>query len=62
MKTKTIKKPVRLRQLDFECEIGERVFWTNLQKERFEGIILAIDEYSVALLQMDNGEKVMVQC
>lgn len=48
--------------LDYACNIGERVMWTNLKKEVFEGVLVKMDEDCLATVRLDNGDEIEVQC
>lgn len=48
--------------LDYACNIGERVKWTNIKKEEFEGILIKMDENCLATVRLDNGNEIKVQC
>ena len=54
-------KKRHLRQLDYMCFVGERVFWTNILNERFEGVIQKI-ENDIATLKLDNESIVEIEC
>jgi hypothetical protein len=56
---KTSKK---IPYIDYMCEIGERVFWLNLTNERFEGVIVAWLEDSRAVVKLDDGTIIEIQC
>lgn len=48
--------------LDYACTIGERVQWTNIKRELFEGVLVNMDENSLATVRLDNGNEIKVQC
>ena len=48
--------------LDYACNIGERVKWTNLRKEQFEGVLISMNEDCLATVRLDNGDEIKVQC
>lgn len=48
------KKVKNLPQLDYMCLVGERVFWMNMARERFEGVIQEWNN-GVAIILMDDG-------
>ena len=48
--------------LDYACAIGERVKWTNLKKEEFQGVLIKMDEDCLATVRLDNGDEIEVQC
>jgi len=53
----------KLRQIDYECYLNERVWWPNLKGERFEGRIIAWDENKeVATVRMDDGTEKEIEC
>jgi len=51
----------QLRYIDYVCDIGERVKWSNLRGENFEGVIKEWDS-NVAIVQMDDGTEKCVEC
>ena len=55
-----------MNQIDYECKVGERIFWKNLQDEKFEGVIKSWrkDEESVdiAAVITDEGEEIEIKC
>jgi uncharacterized Fe-S cluster-containing radical SAM superfamily enzyme len=55
----TVKK---IPYLDYACNIGERVRWENIRREKFEGVLIRMDEECVATVRLDNGDEVRVQC
>lgn len=57
---KILKK--KLPYIDYACSIGERVEWKNLKREKFEGVILEWKENSVAVVKLDDGTIIEVQC
>lgn len=59
-KTKVAKKQIPY--LDYMCRIGERVQWNTLTKEHFEGKLIAMDDDSLATVQLDDGSIVHYQC
>lgn len=59
MKKKTTQK--RIPYLDYECKVGERVYWRNMKNETFEGTLLAWDE-NIALVKLDDGTEESVKC
>lgn len=48
--------------LDYACNIGERVKWTNIKKEEFEGVLIKMNEDCLATVRLDNGNEIKVQC
>ena len=56
----------KMNQIDYECKVGERIFWKNLQDEKFEGVIKSWrkDEESVdiAAVITDEGEEIEIKC
>jgi hypothetical protein len=48
--------------LDYACNIGERVKWTNIKKEEFEGVLIKMNEDCLATVRLDNGDEIEVQC
>ena len=53
-----------LRQLDYACLKGERVWWPTIKGEKFEGIILEWErgDKDIATLQLDDGTTKDVEC
>lgn len=47
--------------IDYACPVGERVFWLNWRKERFEGVITEWNE-EVATVRLDDGTIMEVPC
>ena len=47
--------------IDYECKIGERVYWNNLRGDRFEGVITEWDS-NVAIVKLDDGSEKAVEC
>jgi len=59
---KTVKPNIKkLPYIDYMCKVGERVFWENLRKERFEGVIKEWND-NVATVQMDDGTEKIIVC
>lgn len=56
----TAKKKVPY--LDYMCNIGERVQWTNYKGEKFEGKLINMDDESLATVELDDGSIVHYQC
>ena len=53
----------KLRQIDYECYLNERVFWLNIQGERFEGKIKSWNkDKDVAVVIMDDGTEKHIEC
>lgn len=48
--------------IDYECKVGERVWWENLTRQRFEGVIIEWKEDSIAVVQLDDNSLMEVQC
>ena len=53
-----------LRQLDYACLKGERVWWPNVRGEKFEGIIVKWDktEKEIATVRLDDGTEKEIEC
>jgi len=51
----------KLRQLDFMCDVGERVKWSNVKGEDFEGMILVWNS-TMATIRLDDGTQMTVKC
>jgi hypothetical protein len=58
-KKKVIKK--RIPYLDYACQVGERVQWTDIVGKKFEGKLIKWDE-NVATVLLDDGEKEEIEC
>lgn len=56
---KTIKK---IPYIDYECKIGEKVYWKNLKEDYFEGTIVKWLENEVALVKLKDNSLIEVQC
>ena len=52
----------RIPYIDYACKKGERVQWSNLKGEHLEGVIVAWLENDVAVVQLDDGPNIEVQC
>jgi len=48
--------------IDYECKIGERVCWTNIKNEYYEGVITEWLDDSVAVVKLDNKSVIEVKC
>jgi hypothetical protein len=59
MKKKSTQKIVPY--LDYECKVGEKVQWTNMKNEKFEGVIKSWDD-NVATVQLSDGSEQSVKC
>ena len=51
----------KLQQIDYMCEIGDRVFYKNFRDEKFEGTLIEWDS-NVAIIKMDDGTTKSVEC
>ena len=51
----------QLRQLDYACIKGERIFWETIRGERFEGVISEWDS-NVAIVTLDDGTTKAIEC
>jgi hypothetical protein len=60
MKKEKVTK--KILYLDYACNPGDRVYWTNYKKERFEGILLKMDENFLASVELKDGTIVTYQC
>ena len=58
MKKQIIKMPY----IDYMCKVGERVWWQNIRKEKFEGIIMEWKEDEIAVVKLDDGTEMEVKC
>lgn len=54
--------PKKLPYIDYECKVGDRVWWENFTKQRFEGKIIEWKEDFVAVVQLDDNSTVEVKC
>lgn len=53
----------KLRFLDYECEIGERVQWLNIDKQINEGVLIDFDKNeSIATVELDDGTVLNIKC
>lgn len=59
MKKKTAEK--RIPYLDYECKVGERVQWTNMKNEKFEGTLIAWND-NLALVRLDDNSEQIIKC
>jgi len=50
-----------LRQIDYMCLKGERVWWPNRKGEKFEGIIKEWKD-NIATVQLDDGTIIEIEC
>lgn len=55
------KKLKKLPYIDYECIVGERVIWRNLQGETFEGVLEEWDN-GTALIKKDDGTIEAIEC
>ena len=51
----------RMNYIDYECKVGERVYWRNLANEMFEGEIIKWDS-NFATVKLDDGTEKVVEC
>jgi len=51
----------KMNYIDYACEIGERVYWENLRKEKFEGVIIKWNS-NVATVRLDDGTQKIIEC
>lgn len=56
------KNKKRIPYLDYLSNIGERVIWTNIKGEKFEGKLIIMNENCLATLELDDGTVMHVQC
>jgi hypothetical protein len=54
-------KKQNLRQIDYACEVGERVKWETIAGRKFEGVIIDWDNY-VAIVKLDDGTEKAIEC
>ena len=52
----------KIQYIDYMCAVGERVWWMNLKKERFEGILIKWKEDELAVVKLDDGTEMEVKC
>lgn len=53
----------RIRQIDYECKVNERVWWPDIKGNRFEGTITSWDkDKQIAFVQMDDGTIKKIEC
>lgn len=60
MKKKKTEK--RIPYLDYLSDIGERVQWENILREKFEGVVIKMSEDFVATVRLDDGTEVEYEC
>lgn len=48
--------------IDYECKVGERVWWETITHQRFKGTIIEWKEDSLAVVQLDDNSVMEVQC
>ena len=58
-RTKILK---RIPYLDYSSKIGERVQWENITKQKFEGILIKMDDDLIATVKLDDGTEIEFQC
>jgi len=58
--TKNVAK--KISYIDYECKIGEKVYWKNLKNDYFEGTIIKWLENDVALVKLNDNSLIEVQC
>jgi len=51
----------KLQYIDYECEVGERVYWENLIGKKFEGVIIKW-ENNLATVELDDGTMKIIEC
>lgn len=53
----------KIQYIDYECNVGDRVYWINIAGKRFEGIIVSWNiDTCVATVKLDDDTEVEVQC
>ena len=57
-KEKIVKK---IPYIDYECKIGEKVKWSNIKNEQFEGVIQNWNE-NIATVKLSDGSEIDVLC
>ncbi len=55
-------KTKKLQYLDYMSNIGERVYWFNMKRERLEGVLVKMDEDFLATVRLDDGSFIEYQC
>jgi hypothetical protein len=58
-KAKVVVK--KIPYLDYMSKVGERVQWTNIKGEKFEGILKAWQS-NFAILTLDDGTEQIIPC
>lgn len=61
MKKEKIPKK-KMPYIDYECKVGEIVWWETLSKQRFEGKIIEWKENTIAVVQLYDNSIIEVQC
>jgi len=51
----------KIQQIDYACEIGDRVFYRNLRGEEIEGTLIKWDS-NLAVIELDDETKIFVEC
>jgi len=51
----------KIQQIDYMCQIGDRVFYKNFRNEKFDGTLIKW-ESNVAIIKMDDGTTEAVEC
>jgi hypothetical protein len=56
------KQKEKVRYIDYACQVGERVQWTDMTgKTKHEGVISKWDDYT-ATVKLDDGTEVTIDC
>lgn len=56
-----MSKKRKIWQLDYACNVGDRVFWQNLKGERWEGELVEWNS-NVAYVRLDDGTMKIIDC
>jgi len=48
--------------LDYMCKVGETVQWIDLTEKKFIGKLIAMDEDSLATVELNDGSIIHYQC
>ena len=50
-----------LRQIDYACLKGERIWFPNMRGEKFEGVITEWRD-NIAIVKLDDGSTKEIEC
>ena len=55
----------KIQQIDFMCEVGDRVFYKNFRDEKFDGTLIEWKEEAgmlLAVIEFDDGSTKEIEC